>query len=192
MNSKEDVIRIASQLFSKKGYYGTSIRDIAKECGLSSSSLYSHINSKEEILFEIVVNKAGQGFVDAIKPISDSREDPLKRLRQAILTHIDLLCNHIDTAKVFLAEEWKMLPDEKRFLCLKKREEYEACWLKILEDGIKEGVIKKERSELTFILIMSAVNWVYQWYKPTGPFKPEQIADDFYDKILYGIAMKQE
>lgn len=183
---REDVIRIAGTLFVEKGYNGTSIREIAKECGLTSSSLYSHVSSKEEILFEIAM-KGGQAFLDAIEPLAISTSDPLERIKEAVSIHINLLVTNKEEAQIFL-NEWKFLSDENRKLLIEKRREYEQYWIGILKDGITKKKIKSQNTELMLLFIMSVLNWVYQWYNPKGPFSTKEIADDFADKILNGIA----
>ncbi|MCG8571995.1 MAG: TetR/AcrR family transcriptional regulator, partial [Spirochaetes bacterium] len=53
-NTKERIFEIAVELFSQKGFHGTSIRDIAKQVGIKESSLYNHFSSKSAILDSIL------------------------------------------------------------------------------------------------------------------------------------------
>ena len=48
----------AAKLFREKGYRGTSMRDIAKSVGLEAASLYNHIDSKQQILSELLMRLA--------------------------------------------------------------------------------------------------------------------------------------
>ena len=41
--------------------------------------------------------------------------------------------------------------------------------------------------KLLRLLSFGAVNWVAQWYSPSGPFTPEQIADAFWDYASAGV-----
>ena len=41
-------------------------------------------------------------------------------------------------------------------------------------------------------MILSAANWMYQWYQPEGPLTPEEIADRFAAIVLKGIAVHKE
>lgn len=54
MNTKEKITYEALTLFSKKGYKGTSVKNIADAVGIKDSSLYKHFKSKEEILDTIM------------------------------------------------------------------------------------------------------------------------------------------
>ena len=53
VGTREKIISAAINLFSDKGYSKISVRDIAKEVGIKPASLYSHFNSKEEILHSL-------------------------------------------------------------------------------------------------------------------------------------------
>lgn len=46
---KEALIHEAAKLFTKSGYYNTSIADIAKQCQLKKASIYNYIVSKEQL-----------------------------------------------------------------------------------------------------------------------------------------------
>ena len=53
MNTKQNILRVATTLFSEQGYKGTSVRNIASEIGIKQSALYNHFKNKEEIFLEV-------------------------------------------------------------------------------------------------------------------------------------------
>ena len=50
---KEKITRVAIELFHQKGYFATSVSEIAGQCGIQKASIYYHYPSKENILFHI-------------------------------------------------------------------------------------------------------------------------------------------
>ena len=42
------------------------------------------------------------------------------------------------------------------------------------------------------LLVLSAANWTYTWYRPQGPLSPEEVADRFTDLLLAGLGTKEE
>ena len=80
VRSREDVIAAAGRLFSARGYHGTSMRDLARELGLIGSSLYSHIDSKADLLVE-VVERGAHFFQESADEAMASPGDGLARLR---------------------------------------------------------------------------------------------------------------
>lgn len=67
-NSAE-ILDIATELFRKRGYNASSMADIANESGLLKGSLYSHFDSKEDILFQVLLNLTEQ-FRSAVLSIA--------------------------------------------------------------------------------------------------------------------------
>ncbi len=55
MNTKELILEEALKQFSKKGYDGTSMSDIAAPLGISKAALYKHFASKQQIFDRIIV-----------------------------------------------------------------------------------------------------------------------------------------
>jgi len=50
--SREQIIKDAIHLFKVRGYFGTSMADVAQSCGLIKGSLYHHFRSKEELALD--------------------------------------------------------------------------------------------------------------------------------------------
>ena len=50
---KSELTRQAARLFAEKGYHGTSIGDLAEAMGVQKGSLYAHIDSKADLLWEV-------------------------------------------------------------------------------------------------------------------------------------------
>ncbi|MCF8568079.1 TetR/AcrR family transcriptional regulator [Alicyclobacillus tolerans] len=186
--SKQEIYEVAEKLFSKKGYHGTTIREIAQARGILSGSLYSHISSKEDLLFQIVDDGA-EAFLGALEPIVRSSEDAKSKLRQGLAAHIGVVTTQMDAAKVFL-HEWTALSEFRREIIQDKRDRYENLWAELISEGISEGVLRDQDPKYLRILILSIGNWVYEWYKTTGDLNPEQLADRFMDIILNGAAFK--
>jgi AcrR family transcriptional regulator len=79
----KDLINTASDLFRARGYYNTSVADIAKQCGLSKASIYHHVSSKEALLLACVQAKQlyfKAHFLDPAYNEQISKQDRFKRL----------------------------------------------------------------------------------------------------------------
>src|ERR687895_661943 len=87
---KERILEEAARLFGRRGYHATSMRDIGEATGLLAGSLYAHIASKEDLLYEVVVQAAHQflGRVEAIRAEEPPAEE---RLRAAMRAHVSVV-----------------------------------------------------------------------------------------------------
>jgi AcrR family transcriptional regulator len=182
---KENVLEAALGLFSQKGYHGTTVRDIAQESGMLSGSLYAHVASKEEILFELVMRAADQ-FTEALNPIADGPGTASEKLRLAMVAHIRVVAGSLEAATVFL-HEWKALSPERGALILERRRQVDQLFARIIAEGISSGEFRDLNPRFARLLVLSACNWLYAWYDPEGPLQPEEIAEQFSHLLLRGF-----
>jgi TetR/AcrR family transcriptional regulator, cholesterol catabolism regulator len=132
--SKEELYRVAGKLFSKKGYHGTTIREIAEARGILSGSLYTHISTKEDLLFQIV-DAGAEAFLSALQPIVEASQDAREKLRAGLAAQIRIVTTQMDAAKVFL-QDWTALWEERRGIIQAKRDRYEKVWANLIHEGI--------------------------------------------------------
>ncbi|HHS92337.1 MAG TPA: TetR/AcrR family transcriptional regulator, partial [Campylobacterales bacterium] len=62
-SKKEIILEVSLKLFSEKGYTNTSVRDIAKEVGITQSGLYNHFKNKDHILETLVEDLTSSAIV---------------------------------------------------------------------------------------------------------------------------------
>jgi len=72
--------RTAAQLFRDRGYDATSVSDVARALGMTKAGLYHHFESKEALLFEIMMYGLERVRDEVIIPVRQVR-DPEERLR---------------------------------------------------------------------------------------------------------------
>src|SRR4051812_30200506 len=108
---RSELTRAAARLFAEKGYHGTSVGDLADALGLQKGSLYAHIESKADLLWE-VASEGAAAFHEALDAIPD--EGPVfERIRAALRAHLHVVAEQLDVATVFV-REWRYLEGERR------------------------------------------------------------------------------
>jgi AcrR family transcriptional regulator len=80
---REEILTLATQLFSKQGVQGTSMRDLANAAGILPSSLYSHFASKEALADEIL-REYLEDFLRQCQAVEATTTAPLDRVRGLI------------------------------------------------------------------------------------------------------------
>jgi AcrR family transcriptional regulator len=179
------MLDVATELFARRGYEGTSVRAISDEMGIESGSLYSHIASKEEILLEIVERTAGLFFAEAERAMATGggAEERLVGLAGAHLTVV-----HESRAAVRVYyQEWRQLDRARQRQVIALRERYEATFREVIEDGTEQGEFKPLDIESTTLVIMSVLNWSLNWYLPDGRLGPKELARDLLEVVLAGL-----
>jgi AcrR family transcriptional regulator len=182
---KTAIFDAAERLFSARGYHATSVRDIAAEIDRQGASLYAHVGGKEDILWG-VVSRAADEFFAALAPILAADLPPVEKLRRAIAAHVRVVTSSPDAATVYL-HEWQQLGPARRAAVRRRRDEYEGLLRGLIAAGVADGSFAPVDPKFAGLLVLSAVNGVYQWYRPGGALDPEQIAAHLTDLILNGL-----
>jgi TetR/AcrR family transcriptional regulator, cholesterol catabolism regulator len=185
VDRKEQIYSTARSLFRERGYPATTVRDIAREMNMQAGSLYAHIESKEDVLWEIV-NRAADQFLDAAEPIAASDLPPTAKLRELVRAHVGVVATNLAEATIFL-HEWKFLGEERQQKIAERRNHYESLYRRVVEDGIASSEFAPTDPKMATLLVLSAVNWMPQWYNPAGPLSPAQVADSFSELVLKGL-----
>src|SRR6476661_5355729 len=130
IDRKEQIYSTASSMFSERGYHATTVRDIARELNLQGGSLYAHIDSKEDVLWQIV-NRAAEQFLGAAEPIAASHQAPSEKLRMLVRAHAGVVAQNLTDATSFL-QEWRFLSEPRRSDVAELRNRYENIYRQVV------------------------------------------------------------
>lgn len=186
---RKQIVEAARMLFREKGYHATTIRDIADKSGVLSGSLYAHIRTKEDLLFEIT-NEVADQFIHSMGVVRASADSAKEQFRAALTAHIGIVAEHMDAATVF-SHEWRALTGERRQVIQDKRDKYEYQWAQILDAGVAGGAFHPEHIRYARVMTLSVANWLYQWYNPDGPLSPAEVSQRMADVILRGLEKEE-
>lgn len=185
VHRREDVIAAAERLFAQRGFQATSVRDIADALQLQPGSLYAHIESKDDLLWDIV-SAAADRFFEAANPVIESDLVTTEKLRRLITAHVGVITGNLAAAAVY-STEWRHLEEQRRREFADRRDQYESIVRGLVHDSIREGVFAAVDEKFATLLILSSINWIYQWYSPDGPMTPEEIAKKLTDMLFNGL-----
>lgn len=185
MRPREAIIGAAITLFGKRGYTGTTMRDIATEVGVLPGSLYAHIDSKETLLDEIV-ELGIESFLSIETALSESAS-VVERLRTAVKAHVKIAAENPGRSLVVF-HQWRFLTEPNLTRALNKRRRYQQLFVKLINEGIANGSFDARLdSKAVVFTILGAVNWVPEWYSPTGHSSPAEIGDKLADILINGL-----
>jgi AcrR family transcriptional regulator len=185
--SRDDVVAAAGRLFAERGYHGTSMRDLGKELGLLGSSLYSHVDGKQQLLVEVVSRGAGffQQSADAALATEGSASD---RLWALVDGHIGVVLDHRSEVRTYLNEA-EALDDEFRASVIAARDRYEEAFRTVLKDGAADGSFRSDVDPpITAIFILSILNALDRWYHEDGRIDRDALVSHIFGFTADGIS----
>jgi AcrR family transcriptional regulator len=180
---RTELTRQAARLFAEKGYHGTSIGDLAEAMGVQKGSLYAHISSKQDLLYETMAEGA-RAFHAGLDEIAEHA--PLtEKIRLTLRSHLRVVADQLDVATVFV-QEWRYLEGERRDEIVGERRRYEERIRALFREGRDLGELRSDLDDTTAaLLLLSAANWAYTWLRPDRD--TDELADRFYDLLLDGM-----
>lgn len=182
----EHILRTSARIFAEKSYHSTSMRDISRETAVSLSGLYHYCKSKEELLYLIqdhCFGRVSERLEERIRTISD----PFEKLRILIDNHLSFFAANMAEMKV-LSHEAESLGGDLHKHVTTKKERYARLARKILRE-IQEQNGKGARVDLTIATyaLFGMMNWIYNWYDPTGKLSVHQLVDNITRLFLDGF-----
>jgi AcrR family transcriptional regulator len=186
--SKRERIKVsATVLFAEKGFYGTSIIDIAKACNTVKSRLYYYFPSKGQLFYEIIKDHA-EVLVETLLPILQNKDvDARSRLTIYANELLGMNVKYRDQHKLILNELGALTDEQAREIKFLLRRNVEALYPTLIELDPK----LKDTEHLHFptaMMFVGMINWTHTWYsRPTdhnGNKNGKDLSVDAFAQLL--------
>lgn len=183
--TREDILEAAAQVFRQKGFHGASMANIAEAVNLQKASLYHHVSSKQEILFELL-DRALELLLERVSPIATQSIPADERLCLMIHEYLQILAENTDLSAVLLFEH-RSLEGKQHARHVPNRDKFESLWRDVLADGVRTKRFVCDDIPLTARAILGIMNWTITWYRPNGALTIAQVADQYSKLLLNGL-----
>jgi AcrR family transcriptional regulator len=111
-------------------------------------------------------------------------EETLRLLTRALMHDI---ATYRDQVTVFL-NEWRIIEHDPEWASIRRsRKAFEQVVTEVIERGCDDGVFEVKDVRIAVLAFLGMVNYSYQWYRPGGRGKPQDIADQFFEIFVNGI-----
>ena len=182
---KDTITDAAIELFYHKGYFATSVSEIAGQCGIQKASIYYHYPSKEAILFHIqkITMEELTGY---LRGSLDGLGDVEARMRAAVHSHVRFHLNRQRETFIANSELRGLTPEHYREI-VGQRDEYEQIFQNIIEEGCESGVFAPVDVKIISYAILTLCNAGAIWFKPEGRMPVDAIAEIYETFVLQGL-----
>jgi len=181
----EAIRKAGLRLIFEHGYEAMSLRQLAAEVGIQAGSLYNHIATKQELLFDLVqdhINELLRQLDRALQGKTGSTE----RLRAFVVFHVTYHMNR--KREVFIANsELRSLEPKNYEAIVALRGAYEQRLADILTEGVEEGVFEVADIQVATFAIIALLTGLCSWYRPGGRLTKEAIVAAHEKLVLSGV-----
>ena len=189
---RDEILQVAAELFSERGFEATSIREIADAAGILPGSLYHHFASKEEMLHDLL-----RPFVESLAPgyeaVIANSGDVIDTLSQLVNEGLKISLQYTTELSI-LMQERKFLQRNRSFRYVNNAmQEVDRIWYGVLQEGVRSNAFSAEL-DLNLVLrtIMDLLASVASWYSPDSRYSPEQIAQTQIELLLNGLLIDKQ
>jgi TetR/AcrR family transcriptional regulator, cholesterol catabolism regulator len=183
---RDEIIDTSARVFARQGYHATGIAELCEVNGLGKGAFYHYIESKEELLAAIhdrVMDEVMLG-ADRVAAAGGSPSAQLTMLGDELL---DVIHRYPDHVWVFL-HEFPALTAERAEQFRTRRRKYERRVEAIVQAGIDAGEFRAVDPRLTALAWLGMHNYTYLWLKPDGRVAARDVAKQFAEIFIRGIA----
>ncbi len=99
--SRARIREAANSLFRERGFDGATLRAIAERAGMGASSIYRHVQSKEELLIEELTEMQEEAWTQ-FRAVDDRNRPTADRLREFFTVQHELLVKDRDLTTIAL------------------------------------------------------------------------------------------
>ncbi len=187
---RDHLVKLAAELFARKGFQATTVREIADEAGILSGSLYHHFDSKETIVDE-VLRTFLEDLVAHYRRALETEGDPRSVLSEMVRIGFGTLEPH-RAAITVMQNDWnylRSLPGDRFDYLIKAEDEVERIWIEQIKRGQAAGQFRGDVDpKLTYRMIRDTIWVAVRWFRPGGRLNTGTIAEHYITVLFDGLA----
>ena len=182
------VLSCAAKLFNTKGARSTTLADVASRLGLTKTSLYYYVATKEDLIYQCYDANMRQAH-EQLDQAEQTHEGPTDCLMAFLESQIATTLRSLDGEGDFYAA-----PLEVASLKAEHQEALEAEYrrllrrlIDLLNRGIDAGQIRPCNPVITIRAIVGALDWSFYWLYEMPREQARGVVNELRDLLTYGL-----
>ncbi len=177
--------RVGLRLIYRRGYEAMSLRELAGEVGIQAASLYNHIRTKQDLLFDLIREHMDNLLAKTDTALAEAPAGASGPLRAFIAHHV---IYHLEKKQeVFVANfELRALEPQHYATIVVMRRAYEGKLIALLDAGVSAGEFEIGDTRITAYAILAMLTGACTWYKPEGRLTKAEVVQHHTDMVLHG------
>ncbi len=190
-NTREKILSVATRIFSRFGFYKTSMDEIARTAHKAKGSLYYHFASKEELFTEVVSMELKNLQKELALVVTDPELNPKEKIKKYLLTRMSILykaSNYHETLKADFFEHFDFVDQLRSELDHWEKEQLKS----IIRQGIDAGIFADQNDKIdvlldVFIMVLKGLEIPFFLQNKYVELNPH--FDDLINILVKGISV---
>ncbi|WP_030259308.1 TetR/AcrR family transcriptional regulator [Streptomyces violens] len=182
----DSLLAVAVEVFNERGYDGTSMEHLSKAAGISKSSIYHHVRSKEELLRR-AISRALDGLFGVLQEPGATQGRAIERLEYVTRREVEVLIAELPYVTLLLRVRGNT--DTERW-AMERRRDFDNEVAELLKAAATEGDLRPDADiRLATRLLFGMINSIVEWYRPGrgGSASSEEVADAVVRTAFAGL-----
>jgi len=192
---REELVRIAAQLFRDRGYTSTRLIDIANAAGLDRATVYYYVGSKEELFRESIEGVLDANLAQAEAVSAEKSLDAKARIRQIVVQMIASYEQNFPQMHVYIQEQMHQVAHEETEWAqdiARKTKRFEIIVKNLIKEGIERGEFRPDIPvRLAANALFGMINWTHRWHVPGRGLSASDISNAFSQIFCDGMLVRR-
>jgi len=187
---REEILSAAEKVFAAKGFFPTTMSDIAREAEFGTGTLYKYFKSKEELYFTLIDEKVEE-INRLVKAELSQRNSAVERIKKVLRLQFEFIERNRDFFRIYISErsrfEWTVKDDLGKGLH-EKMVSYIDILSEVIRQGIKKGEFRStDPRDLAHAFVGIVNSFVFEWLISREPYPLVSKLDTVLEIFLSGV-----
>jgi AcrR family transcriptional regulator len=188
---REEILSAAEKVFAAKGFFSTTMSDIAREAEFGTGSLYKYFKSKEDLYFTLIDEKVEE-INGPVKAELSQKTPPVERIKKVLSLQFEFFERNRDFFRIYTSEwnrfEWTV-KDELGKDLHEKMVAYIHLLAEVMTQGIEKGEFRPLNPiDLAHALVGIVNSFVFEWIISRDSYPLISKLDTVLEVFLGGVA----
>jgi AcrR family transcriptional regulator len=186
----DSLLEVAVRVYTERGFDGTSMGDLAGAAELSKSSLYHHVESKEQLL-RLALDRAVEPLFAVLDEPGAREGRAIERLEHVVRREVEVLVERLPYVTLLLRVRGNSATER---WALEQRRQFDHLVAALVTAAAADGDVRADLDPgLVARLLFGTVNSLVEWYDPaaTTPLDARALGDSLVRLAFDGLRANQ-
>jgi len=170
---RKEILSAAEKVFAAKGFFPTTMSEIAHEAEFGTGTLYKYFRSKEDLYFTIIDEKTEE-INRLVKNELSQKTPTMERIKNVLQLQFEFIEKNRNFFRIYISErsrfEWTVKEELGKGIH-DKMVAYIKTLSQVIKQGIKEGEFKPiDPMDLAHALVGNINAFVFEWLISPQPY----------------------